>query len=76
MVALVRSGTDRGRTVAGHDRQAHDGERFFRICAYQSGLAERKNMNDLDHTLSIATQAKVLNTVSRGAVYYQPRVES
>lgn len=45
---------------------------FFRRCAHQGGIAERKTMIDREHDLSITRQAEVLK-ISRGSVYYLPR---
>src|SRR5260370_37674206 len=52
--------------------RADAGERFFRGCAHQGGIAERKAMIDREHDLSITKQAEVLK-ISRGSVYYLPR---
>ncbi len=48
------------------------GERFFSRRAQQGRVAERKEMIDRRHDLSIARQARVLG-ISRGSVYYLPR---
>src|SRR5262249_505173 len=57
------------------DRRADPGERFFRRRAHQGGVAERKAMIDRTHELPITRQADVLN-ISRGSVYYLPRLVS
>src|SRR5260370_551457 len=62
----------RSKVVACEDRRADTGERFFRGCAHQGGIAERKAMIDREHDLSITKQAEVLK-ISRGSVYYLPR---
>ncbi|WP_436308170.1 IS3 family transposase [Variovorax sp. LjRoot290] len=46
-------------------------KRFFRGCAHQGGIAERKAMIDRDADLSIKRQALLLG-ISRGSVYYHP----
>ena len=43
---------------------------FFRKCAYQGGVAERKAIIDRGHVLSIKRQAELLG-MSRSSVYYQ-----
>src|SRR5258705_3735349 len=48
---------------------------FFRGCAHQGGIAERKAMIDREHDLSITKQAEVLE-ISRGNVYLLPRLRS
>jgi putative transposase len=45
---------------------------FFRKCARQGGIAERKAMINRDHDLPRTRQAAVLN-ISRGSLYYKPR---
>src|SRR3977135_2404831 len=57
------------------DRRADAGERFFGSRARQSGFAERKAMIIREHDLPITQQAEVLN-ISRGSVYYLPRLVS
>src|SRR5262249_52474393 len=54
------------------NRRTNAGERFFRKCARQGGIAERKAMIDRDHNLPLTRQAAVLN-ISRGSLYYKPR---
>ncbi len=44
----------------------------LRGSAHQGGIAERKEMIDREHTLSITRQARALG-MSRGSVYYLPR---
>lgn len=48
---------------------------FFRDCAHQSGIAERKAMIDRNHTLAVTRQAELLG-MSRGSVHYLPRPPS
>uniref|UniRef100_UPI002362872D IS3 family transposase n=1 Tax=Brucella intermedia TaxID=94625 RepID=UPI002362872D len=48
------------------------GPRYDIRCAQQGGIAERKEMIDREHKLSISRQAKLLG-FSRGSVYYSPR---
>ncbi len=43
--------------------------------AHQSGIAVRKAMLDRDHKLPVAQQAKLLK-ISRGSVYYLPKLVS
>src|SRR3981081_4679312 len=62
----------RREVAARQDRGVDAGERFFRGCAHQGGIAERKAMIDREHDLSITKQAEVLK-ISRGSVYYLPR---
>src|SRR6516165_8203312 len=72
---LQRQAVDtRGRHqgAAREDRRTNAGERFFRKCARQGGIAERKAMIDRDHDLPLTRQAAVLN-ISRGSLYYKPR---
>ena len=45
---------------------------FFKRCAHQSGIAERKEMIDRNHTLPIKRQAELLS-IGRSTVYYRPR---
>ena len=47
-------------------------KRFFRNCAHQSGLTERKNMIDPNHKLSATRQAKMLGMYLSTA-YYRPK---
>src|SRR6516165_456549 len=75
---LQRQAVDpRGRHqgAAREDRRTNAGERFFRKCARQGGIAERKAMIDRDHDLPLTRQAAVLN-ISRGTLYYKPRPAS
>src|SRR3954454_5326650 len=68
-----RCGASRGREDASRqDRGTGAGERFFSRRAQQGRVAERKEMIDRSHDLSIARQARVLG-ISRGSVYYLPR---
>ncbi|WP_162950421.1 IS3 family transposase [Rhizobium jaguaris] len=48
---------------------------FFIQCARQSRIAERKEMINREHKLSVVRQAKLLG-FSRGSVYYSPRPAS
>jgi transposase-like protein len=67
---LQRQAVDpRGRHqgAAREDRRTSAGERFFRKCARQGGVAERKAMIDRDHDLPLTRQAAVLN-ISRGSL--------
>ena len=61
----------RFKGIACQDRAADVGKRFFRKCAHQSGIAERKTMITADHKLSISRQVKLLK-ISRGSFYYVP----
>ncbi|MBW2636689.1 MAG: DDE-type integrase/transposase/recombinase, partial [Deltaproteobacteria bacterium] len=51
---------------------ADTGERFFRKCAHQGGVAERKAIIDRNHALSIKRQTELVG-ISRGSVYYRPK---
>lgn len=48
---------------------------IFRTRVHQSGIAERKIMIDCDHNHPITRQAALLG-ISRGSVYYLPRLVS
>ena len=48
------------------------GPRFDSRSARQGGIAERKEMIDREHKLSVVRQATLLG-FSRGSVYYSPR---
>ena len=62
-----RGGAGRGREDASRqDRGTGAGQRFFSRRAQQGRVAERKEMIDRRHDLSIARQARVLG-ISRGA---------
>ena len=73
---LIQS-TGAGRSGASthKDRAAGAGDRFFRTRAHQSRVAERRQMIDRSHPLSVKRQAELLN-ISRGAVYYLPKPTS
>src|ERR1019366_9351610 len=62
----------RCEVAAREDRGVDAGERFFRGCAHQGGIAERKTMIDREHDPPITKQTEVLK-ISRGSVYYLPR---
>src|SRR5258708_27285343 len=65
-------GTGSRRQVAARqDRRTGAGERFFRTCARQGGISERKAMIDRHHKLALTKQAALLG-ISRGSVYYEP----
>src|SRR5258706_769207 len=65
-------GTGSRRQVAARqDRRTGAGERFFRTCARQGGISERKAMIDRHHKLALTNQAALLG-ISRGSVYYEP----
>src|SRR5262249_56437279 len=53
------------------DRRAGAGERFFRTCARQGRISERKAMIDRNHRLALTKQSALLG-ISRGSVYYEP----
>src|SRR5262249_19230315 len=53
------------------NRRADARERFFRGCARQSGVAQRKAMIDRDHELPVSKQCAAMG-ISRGSVYYEP----
>ena len=44
---------------------------FFRKCAHQGGIAERKKMIQQDHQLPLGKQTELLG-FSRGMMYYEP----
>ncbi len=48
---------------------------FFGMRAHQGGIAERRQMIDRTHPLSVSRQAQLLN-ISRGAVFYLPKPTS
>src|SRR6266446_6118056 len=65
-------GTGSRRQVAARQvRRTGAGERFFRTCARQGGISERKAMIDRHHKLALTKQAALLG-ISRGSVYYEP----
>src|SRR6266404_8509272 len=82
-VASRKSGAGPGRQIFGtgsrsrhqvaarQDRRTGAGERFFRTCARQGGISERKAMIDRHHKLALTKQAALLG-ISRGSVYYEP----
>ena len=47
----------RHQDAAREDRRADAGERFFRTCARQGGIGERKAMINRDHDLALTKQA-------------------
>jgi putative transposase len=44
---------------------------FFRTCARQGGISERKAMINRNHRLALTKQSALLG-ISRGSVYYEP----
>ena len=72
---IQRARASRSGANAHNDRAADTGDRFFRTRAHQGGVAERRQMIDHSHPLSVKRQAELLN-ISRGAVYYLPKPTS
>jgi len=48
------------KSPARQDRRIGAGERFFRTCARQGGISERKAMIDRNHRLALTKQAALL----------------
>src|SRR5262249_34738930 len=59
------------KVIARENRRADPRERFFRGCARQSGVAQRKAMIDRGHALPVLKQCAALG-ISRGSIYYEP----
>jgi len=72
---IERTGAGGSGAAANKDRAAGVGDQFFRTRAHQGGVAERRQMIDRSHPLSVKRQAELLN-ISRGAMYYLPKPTS